>query len=101
MLPYYGRFLVWDAFPLHSHEPHDFLTVRNPTKNEVSRFGEALSLVKAYMKPSHIVAVGKKAFEELDAIGEASIYVRHPSRGGKTEFTAGIQSLFRNAAGKR
>ncbi|HIJ76742.1 MAG TPA: uracil-DNA glycosylase [Deltaproteobacteria bacterium] len=101
MLPYYSRFLAWDAFPLHSHEPHHFLTVRNPTKNEISRFGEALRLVKEYMNPTHIVAVGKKAFEELDALGEASIYVRHPSRGGKAEFTAGMQSLLKNEGIKR
>ena len=96
MRPYHGRFLVWDALPLHSHEPDDVLTVRNPTKNEVSHFGEALRLIKTYMKPAHIVAVGKKAFEELEALGEASIYVRHPSRGGKAEFTAGIQEVFTN-----
>lgn len=96
MLPYNGRFLVWDAFPLHSHKPHDVLTVRNPTKNEVSRFGEALRLIKAYMKPTHIVAIGKKAFVELDALGEASLYVRHPSRGGKADFTAGIRDIFKD-----
>jgi hypothetical protein len=101
MLPYHGRFLAWDAFPLHSHEPHDFLTVRNPTKNELSQFGEALRLIKAYMKPTHIAAVGKKAFEELDTIGEPSVYVRHPSRGGKAEFAAGMQSLFKNEGTKR
>lgn len=101
MLPYNSHFMVWDAFPLHSHEPHDVLTVRNPNKNEVSRFGEALLLIKAYMKPTHIVAVGKKAYEELDALGEASIYVRHPSRGGKAKFTEGIQDIFKNDGRKR
>jgi hypothetical protein len=101
MLPYYGHFMVWDAFPLHSHEPHDFLTVRSPTKNEVSQFGEALRLIKTYMKPINIVAVGKKAFEELCVIGEAAVYVRHPSRGGKAEFTAGMQGLFNNEGKKR
>ena len=94
MLPYYGRFLVWDAFPLHSHKPDDFLTVRNPSSGEVSQFGKALRLIKAYLKPTHIVSVGRKAFDELDALGEHSIYVRHPSRGGKQKFTAGMQDLF-------
>lgn len=94
MLPYYGRFLVWDAFPLHPCNPRDALTVRNPSKSEVAQFGEALRLIKAYMKPTHIVAVGKKAFEELSSLGEASIYVRHPSRGGKEKFTSGIQDIF-------
>ena len=101
MLPHHGRFLVWDAFPLHSHEPHDVLTVRNPRRSEVSQFGEALRLIKAYMMPTNIVAVGKKAFEELDALREPSIYVRHPSRGGKAEFSAGMQSIFKNEGRKR
>lgn len=96
MQPYYGRFLVWDALPLHSHELGDVLTVRNPTKNEVSQFAEALRLIKAYIKPDHIVAVGKKAFAELEVLGESVIYVRHPSRGGKAEFTAGIREIFTN-----
>ena len=94
MLPYYGRFLLWDAFPFHSHKPQDFLTVRNPTKSEVSIFGEALQLIKAYMKPINIVTVGKRAFEELDSLGEHSIYVRHPSQGGKAEFISGMQNIF-------
>jgi len=94
MLPYYGRFLLWDAFPFHPHKPQDFLTVRNPTKSEVSQFGEVLRLIKAYIKPINIVAVGKKAFEELDYLGEPSIYVRHPSQGGKAEFTSGMKNIF-------
>lgn len=94
MMPHYDRFLVWDAFPFHPHERHDDFSVRNPTSTEVSQCGEALLLIKSYLKPNHIVAIGKKAFEELNAIGETSIYVRHPSRGGKAKFTTGIQKLF-------
>lgn len=94
MLPYHGRFLLWDAFPLHPHKPKDVFTVRNPTKSEVSQFGDALRLIKVYMKPINIVAVGKKAFEELNTLGECSTYVRHPSRGGKAEFTSGMQNIF-------
>jgi len=94
MLPYYGRFLLWDAFPFHSHKPQDFLTVRNPTKSEVSKFEEAIQLIKAYMKPINIVAVGKKAFKELNALGEHSTYIRHPSQGGKAEFISGMKKIF-------
>jgi hypothetical protein len=96
MLQYYECFLVWNAFPLHSHGPQDFLTVRNPTAAEVAQFGEALCLIKDYLQPTHIVAVGKKAFAGLRAIGETSIYVRHPSQGGKAAFTTGMKNLFRD-----
>jgi hypothetical protein len=96
MLPYYGRFLAWDAFPLHSHKPYDVLTVRNPTKDEVSQFRIALCSIKEYIKPTRIVAVGKKAFEILNTLGEAPVYVRHPSRGGMKEFASGMLSMFKN-----
>lgn len=98
MLPYYPHFVVWDAFPLHSHKLEDVLTVRNPTKKEVSQFREALHLIKEYMEPTYIIAVGKKAFEELKAFGEAPQCVRHPSRGGKVKFTADMRRLFENQA---
>lgn len=100
MLPFQGRFLLWDAFPLHPHKPHDALTVRNPTRKEVSQFGEALRLIEAYMKPTKIVAVGKKAFKEFDALGEHSTYVRHPAMGGKEEFTSGMQNIFKDKGEK-
>ena len=94
LLPFNARFIVWDAFPLHPHEPGDVLTVRNPSKKEVSEYGEALKLIKAFVKPSQIVAVGKRAFEELEALNQPCIYVRHPSRGGKRAFSEGIRNIF-------
>ncbi|MCX7046008.1 MAG: uracil-DNA glycosylase [Candidatus Sumerlaeota bacterium] len=96
MRPYHHRFVLWDAFPLHSHKPDDVLTVRNPTRKEVSQFGEALRLIKAYMEPTQVIAIGRKAFAELKMLGETPVYVRHPSRGGKAEFAAGMQRLFKN-----
>ena len=96
MRPYHRRFVVWDAFPLHPHKRDDFLTVRNPTRQEVSQFSEALRLMKAYMNPTQIVASGKKAFNELKTPGESPVYIRHPSRGGKPKFDAGMQRLFKD-----
>jgi hypothetical protein len=104
MRPYHGQFLVWNAFPLHSYEEYDVLTVRNPTKGEVSQFREALRLIKAFIEPIHIVAVGRKALEELNALGECEpsiTYVRHPSRGGKTKFTAGMRKVFKGDKRRR
>lgn len=110
MKPYHGRFLVWDAFPFHSHKPHDFLSVRNPTKKEVLKFGiPALVIINKYMKPKRIVAVGKKALEALSSLRlERNIIpcetpledVRHPSRGGAEKFKCGMKSLFNNEATK-
>jgi hypothetical protein len=96
MRPFHNRFLLWNAFPLHSHKPQDVLSVRNPTQKEVSQFAKALRLIKAYLDPTHMVALGRVAFEAVEAIGEAPIYVRHPSQGGKQAFTEGVQGLFKS-----
>lgn len=96
MLQYHEQTIAWDAFPLHPHKPDDILSVRNPNRSEVSRFGIALRLLKEYVGPRQIVAVGKRAYEELASLGEASTYVRHPSQGGKTAFTTAIRGIFRN-----
>jgi hypothetical protein len=94
LLPYNSHFVVWDAFPFHPHEPGDVLTVRNPTKKEVSDYSEALRLIKDYIQPDPIIAVGKKAEDQLKALNLSCNRVRHPSRGGKKEFTFGVEKLF-------
>lgn len=94
MLPRHTEFLVWDAFPLHSHKRNEILSVRNPTTSEVAQFRKALTLIKTYMKPREVVAVGRKADNELAAMGESGRYVRHPSRGGKDEFCSGMEEIF-------
>lgn len=101
MLPRHTEFLVWDAFPLHSHKGDDVLTIRNPTTSEVAHFRKALVLIKTYMKPREVIAVGRKADNELAAMGEPRSYVRHPSRGGKGEFCAGMAEIFARTSGKR
>ena len=101
MLPYHTEFLLWDAFPLHSHKPNDALSVRNPMISEVAKFRKALVLIKKYMKPKEVVAVGRKADSELAAMGEPRRYVRHPSRGGKDEFCAGMKEIFSLMSDKR
>jgi hypothetical protein len=111
MKPYHSRFLVWDAFPFHPHEPHDFLTVRNPNKEEVKQFGEEalLLIINKYKNLTNIVAVGRKAEEVLKTLKpEGSItrpnepkYVRHPSRGGEGIFKKQMESLFNKRETKR
>ena len=83
LLPFHRRILVWNAFPLHPHRPNDDLTVRTPTREEISRYGDALRRIRAYLNPEMMIAVGRKASGAISAIGEPSVYVRHPSQGGK------------------
>lgn len=99
MQQHYGRFMVWNALPFHSHKPEDLFSVRNPTSRDVLQLGqfrEAFHHIKEYLKPTLIIAVGKKAFNSLEEISETSLYVRHPSMGGKTKFTMCMQKIFKN-----
>lgn len=93
MLPYYDRFVAWDAFPLYPHKQHDLFSVRNPTKSEVSQFGPALRLLIQHLAPTRLVAVGRAAEKVITSLGEVATYVRHPSQGGKAAFTVAMQRL--------
>ncbi len=94
MLPHHDKIIAWDALPLHPHRPGDLLSVRTPTKGEVSQFGAALRLLQKYVEAERIVAVGKRAFQQLTSLSQTSIYVRHPSQGGKTLFATAMRRLF-------
>ncbi len=93
MLPCHRQFVLWNALPLHPHQPGEPLSVRNPGRREVAEFGDALGLVISHLSPGLIIAVGRKAEEQLEALGEAPAYVRHPSQGGRDAFAAGMKRL--------
>jgi hypothetical protein len=95
MLPYHQRFFVWNCIPFHPHEHDNILSVRNPKRREVREYSQLLSEMLSLIKPEIIVSVGRKAQDALDFIGVSSVYVRHPSRGGKNKFKAGIERIFK------
>ena len=86
--------LLWNALPLHPHQPDQPRTNRTPTKAELE-FGQPfLTRVLSIFKPEIIVAVGRKAEHSLGRLfpGLEFHVVRHPSMGGST--------LFREQMGK-
>jgi len=100
MNPYLNHsFICWNAVPFHPHKLDDVMTVRNPTNKEVYQCRDALVLVKKYLKslkplkPLKIIAVGRKAEQQLIKLDENPIYVIHPSRR-KTQFIAEMKILF-------
>lgn len=93
MKQYQSHFLLWDAFPLHSHQPGNIDKNRNPTKKEIQEFAEALNLIIAYISPKFIIAVGKKAFDGLKLMGHGSECVRHPANGGNKEFAKNMKDI--------
>jgi uracil-DNA glycosylase len=98
MLPYYTHIVVWNTFPLQPHTPNVALSIRAPTRQEVSAFRDALQLMRSFVRPARTVAIGRVAQRQLLALGEPAEYVRHPSQGGQDEFAKGISRLLEKIA---
>jgi len=98
MLKYYceRKFLCWNVFPLHPHRPGKTMTNRTPKNEEIKRFKHVLELIMRHFKPSYIIAVGRKAEKQINVLDEnlKYEYVRHPAKGGKSEFAAKMKRLF-------
>lgn len=96
MMPHHTEFFVWDCVPFHPHNPDDPLSVRNPTKVEVSSCIELLGQINEIIKPKNILAIGRKAEIALKQIDvyPVPVYVRHPSHGGANQFTTEVKRFF-------
>lgn len=94
MLPHHPKFFVWNCIPFHPHKRGKLLSIRNPTRVEVSICSNHLSGILSLVEPELIVAVGRKPELALNHIDASSIYVRHPSRGGANNFKTGIERIF-------
>ncbi len=94
MKPHFPKFFVWDCVPFHPHDMNNILSVRKPTLEEILSYSGLLEEIEAILKPEAIVAVGRKAELALRIAGISSTYVRHPSRGGKREFSEGVVRFF-------
>jgi uracil-DNA glycosylase len=88
--------LLWNAVPVHPHEPGLPATNRRPTRAEIAAGQPFLELLA---RGRHVVAVGRVAGEAL-----GMPCVRHPSHGGATAFRAGLRAalpLLESSAGGR
>lgn len=90
---HFPRFLLWNALPLHPHEPGEPLSNRTPRRSEVAEYGEVLSGVLERVGAEAVVAVGRTAERSLDDLGIDATYVRHPSHGGARAFRAGVLGI--------
>jgi uracil-DNA glycosylase len=86
--------LLWNVFPFHPHQPEKPQSNRTPTKAEIE-LGEPFlrQLWQMYERPL-LVAVGRQAAEALVRWQMPHHQVRHPAHGGKTQFTAGVATIF-------
>jgi uracil-DNA glycosylase len=95
MLP--GEFVLWNAFPWHSFDPHrGFLSNRMPNKSELAA---GLPVLKAFLElfPSdQIVALGKIAAAQFEQLGFNAHCVRHPASGGAKLFRQQIAKIVKS-----
>ncbi len=90
-LPHLPLFF-WNVVPFHPHKPGNPWSNRRPRAAEIEQgISFLLELVKIF-GIQHIVAVGKTADCELGRRGIPNYKVRHPARGGKREFVAGLKN---------
>jgi uracil-DNA glycosylase len=81
------EFVLWNAFPWHSFDPHrGLLSNRMPNKSERLSGRPVLKAFLELFACEQIVALGKIAAAQLEAIGVKAYCVRHPASGGAKLF---------------
>lgn len=93
--------LLWNALPLHPHEPGKPRTNRTPTKSELLLGEPLLAQALAIFQPKAIVAVGRKAEQSLrNLFPELAFHtVRHPAMGGSVQFRSQMAEILTGMAG--
>jgi uracil-DNA glycosylase len=86
---------LWNAFPLHPHEPERPFTNRSHRAGERA-VGEAmLSELVSLLRPEVVVALGGHAAHSSERIApKVTVRVRHPSFGGQTQFLSQMWDLY-------
>ena len=86
--------LLWNAVQLHPFIVGDHLTNRTPKNHELMLGAPAMKLLSVAFPEAKIVAVGNNARDLIESMGiRTAGTVRHPARGGATEFTTGLAQL--------
>jgi len=84
--------LLWNAFPWHPFGESGPLSNRHPGRNLDAGL-EVLRSVLALFPQARPYAIGRVAERALAELGVDAPYIRHPSRGGKARFVAGVAAL--------
>ena len=91
-----GEFVLWNAFPWHSFDPHrGLLSNRMPNKSEQLAGRHVLRPFLELFPCEQIVALGKIAAAQLEQLGFNAHCVRHPASGGAKLFREQITSIVR------
>jgi len=84
--------VLWNAFPWHPFGERGPLSNRTPGR-DLSDGLQVLRCLLTLLPSARPYAVGRVAERALATIGLQSPYIRHPSRGGKRKFIAGVAAL--------
>jgi uracil-DNA glycosylase len=89
-----NEFVLWNAFPWHSFDPHrGLLSNRMPNKSEQLFGRPALNAFLELFACEQIVALGKIAAAQLEQLGVNGQCVRHPASGGAKLFRQQIAKI--------
>lgn len=91
---YSQKFLVWNVFPFHPHQPGNPRSNRKPGVKETDLQVPYLLLLIDYLKPTRILAVGKFAQFTLNRLTIPCQPIRHPSHGGARLFNKQVLEIF-------
>lgn len=82
-----NNIVLWNAFPWHPFEPGiGLLSNRKPRRTECDDGRKALLSLLQYLNIKRIIAVGRIAGVALRNVGIEPLEIRHPARGGASEF---------------
>jgi uracil-DNA glycosylase len=87
-------FVLWNAFPWHSFDPHrGLLSNRMPNKSEQLSGRPVLKAFLELFVCDQIVALGKIAAAQLKELGVDAHCIRHPASGGAKLFRRQIAQV--------
>lgn len=87
--------LNWCAFPFHPHQPGKLLSNRKPRRPETEIGKAFLQDILTMFDIKSVIAMGNVAADSLTDMNIPYQKVRHAAQGGKNDFVAGMQALFR------
>jgi hypothetical protein len=88
------QFVLWNAFPWHSFDPHrGLLSNRMPNKAEQQAGRPVLKAFLKLFPCKEMVALGKIAAAQLEQLGVNAHCIRHPASGGAKLFREQIAKI--------
>ena len=86
--------MLWNAFPLHPHEPSQPASNRKHTRWEATQTEQLMDSFLQLVRPERVIALGQDAFDCVRRFGIQATAVRHPSYGGQSDFRRGIKAAY-------